>query len=96
MKNILVKPLITEKSMSKTSQNKYIFEVNTSANKIEVLKEIKETYKVDPISVNIINVKGKVRLWHGRAAGKTKDWKKAIITLKKGQKIEGFEIKENK
>ncbi|OGD65452.1 50S ribosomal protein L23 [Candidatus Berkelbacteria bacterium RIFCSPHIGHO2_12_FULL_36_9] len=93
MKEIILKPVITEKSMSGTSMGRYAFKVKNNANKIEIKKVIKEVYKVDPISVNIINMKGKEKKWRGRTSGKTSDWKKAIITIKKGQKIAGFEVK---
>ena len=86
-KHILIKPLITEKVTTLNNQNQYVFEVDPRVNKIEIKNEIKKTYKVDPIKVNIVSVKGK-RIRFGRTEGKKKDWKKAIIILKKGDKIE--------
>lgn len=94
MKSILKKPVITEKSMSKTPDGKYSFIVYANANKVEVAKIIKQIYKVDTTKVNIINIKGRMRRYRGRFQGKTSGYKKAIITLKKGQKIKEFDVKE--
>ncbi len=87
---ILVKPLITEKASILGAENKYFFEVSPSANKIEVAKAINEVYGVNPVSVNIIKMKGK-RVRYGRTEGKKKDWKKAIVTLPKGETIKVYE-----
>lgn len=84
---VLIKPIITEKATALETQNKYVFEVSPRANKIEIKKAIKELYNLEPIKIQIINVKGK-SVRYGKARGKTKNWKKAIITLKKGEKIE--------
>jgi large subunit ribosomal protein L23 len=59
-------------------------------NKVEVKKAIRVIYKVDPVSVNIANFSGK-KVRYGRRSGKTKDWKKAIVTLKSGDKIQVYE-----
>lgn len=84
---ILIKPIITEKATGLETFNKYTFEASRGANKIEIKKAVKELYNVEPIDVRIVVVKGKdVR--YGRVSGRTKKWKKAIITLAKGQKIE--------
>jgi large subunit ribosomal protein L23 len=96
MKNILLRPIITEKSMAGTSNNKYCFEVSENTNKVEIKKAAKQAYKVDAVGVNIISKLGKARNYKGRGVGRTKDWKLAVITVKKGQKIAGFEIKEEK
>jgi large subunit ribosomal protein L23 len=87
---ILVKPLITEKVTDMGMHNKYAFEVILNTNKQEVKKAIQEVYGVSPISVNILNMKGK-KVRFGRVTGKTKKWKKAIITLKKEDKIEVYQ-----
>ncbi len=87
---ILIKPLITEKATTLVSLNKYAFKVVKNANKIEIKKAIKALYGVDPIAVNIINERGK-RVTSGRIRGKKSNWKKAVITLKKGDKIEVYE-----
>jgi len=87
---VLEKPLITEKVTDLGMYNKYAFQVSLNANKSEVKKAVKEVYGVEPISVNIVNLNGK-KVRFGRVSGKTKDKKKAIITLKKGEKIEVYQ-----
>ncbi len=86
----LIRPLVTEKASVMNSLNKYFFEVAKNANKIEVAKAIQEIYGVKPVSVNIIRMQGK-KVGQGRTRGKRKDWKKAIITLKKGESIKVYE-----
>ena len=87
---VLLKPLITEKGTNLAAQNKYIFSVNPQMNKIEVKKAIRSIYRVDPVKINICNFPGK-NVRYGRRQGKTKAWKKAIVTLKAGDKIEVYE-----
>lgn len=87
---ILVKPLITEKAANLGVQDKYVFEVSLKANKIEITKAIKEVYGIEPISVNVISVKGK-KVRQGRTFGRTKDRKKAIVALPKGKTINIYE-----
>lgn len=87
--NILVKPLVTEKATDLSMYNQYVFEVATSANKVEIKKAIEGIYGVKAQKVHIVNMFGKgVR--YGRAKGKTRGWKKAIVTLKQGDKIDVF------
>lgn len=87
---VLVRPLVTEKASVMNSLNKYFFEVAKEANKIEIARAIQAVYEVNPISVNIVRMQGK-RVRRGRTMGKRKDWKKAIITLKKGESIKVYE-----
>jgi large subunit ribosomal protein L23 len=87
---VLIKPMITEKATNLSAVNQYIFMVANDANKIEVAKAINEVYGVKPVSVNIVSVKGK-KVSRGRITGKRKDFKKAIITLKKGETISIYE-----
>ncbi|MDX9893129.1 MAG: 50S ribosomal protein L23 [Patescibacteria group bacterium] len=87
---VLVKPLITEKATELGVANKYVFSVDPKMNKVEVKKAIRSIYKVDPIQVNIMNFSGK-RVRYGRVYGSTKAWKKAVVTLKPGDKIEVYE-----
>jgi large subunit ribosomal protein L23 len=87
---VLVKPLITEKAANVGVQNKYVFEVDTKANKIEIAKAVHETYGIKPIDVNIIRTKGK-KVRYGRMFGQRKNWKKAIVSLPKGQTINIYE-----
>jgi large subunit ribosomal protein L23 len=88
-KNIFIikHPWITEKSYNLSMLGKYTFLVDKNANKNEIKKAIKNLYKVDPINVNIVNIKGKTtRL--GVKKSKGSKYKKAIVTLKTGQKID--------
>lgn len=83
----LNKPLVTEKSSNLLNQNKYVFEVTDKANKIEIKKVIQDMYGVKVISVNIVNIPRKKRRF-GRNEGFKPGYKKAIITLAAGEKIE--------
>ncbi len=87
---ILIKPLVSEKATMANALNKYVFVVSRSANKVEIKKAVKEIYGVMPQAVNIINKMGKYTFLRGRL-GKTKDFKKAIVTLKKGDSIKIYE-----
>jgi len=87
---VLAKPLVTEKATELVSQNKYTFVVAREANKIEVAKAVYAVYGVKPMSVNIVSMKGKA-VTRGRIKGKRKDWKKAVVTLKKGESIKIYE-----
>jgi large subunit ribosomal protein L23 len=69
---------------------KYVFAVSPKANKVEIKKAIRTIYNVDPIKINILNLSGR-SVRYGRTSGRTKNWKKAVITLKKGDKIEIYE-----
>ncbi|MFA6909087.1 MAG: 50S ribosomal protein L23 [Patescibacteria group bacterium] len=87
---ILVKVLITEKASLLSAQGQYAFAVSPSANKAQVAEAIRHVYGVTPLHVNIMNVSGrKVRF--GKTMGTTKAWKKAIVTLKQGDKIDVYE-----
>lgn len=88
--SVILHPIITEKSMLLVPEGRYTFEVTPQANKIEIAKEIKQEYKVDVIGVRVINLPGKSRNFR-RIPGRTSNRHKAIVTLKKGQKISGFE-----
>jgi len=90
MKEVLIKPLVTEKSMFLSSQRKYAFRVGNDTNKNEVKKAVSLMYKVDVISVNISNRKPKQRRY-GKTKGTKPGFKIAVVTLKKDQKIELFE-----
>ncbi len=89
-RDVVIRPLITEKGTFIKSQSKYIFEVAIPANKHEVKKSIEDLFKVHVLKVNIVRVKGKVKRL-GRFTGRRKNWKKAIVTLKEGETIELFE-----
>jgi large subunit ribosomal protein L23 len=85
---VLLQPRISEKASHSASVNKYVFLVAKSSNKVEIKKAVESKYKVRVVQVNIVNMKGK-RKHFGRIKGKLSDFKKAIITLKEGDKIEG-------
>ncbi len=87
---LLVRPLVTEKATALATENKYVFVVAKTANKISVAKAIQAVYGIKPIDVNIVNMKGK-RVARGRIRGQRKDWKKAIVTLAKGETIAIYE-----
>lgn len=93
---ILLKPITTEKSISQIANGKYVFEIHPKTNKKEVAKVIEKIYKVEVTDVNIINLKPKERRFRFRTTGWTKKRKKALVTIKKGQKISEFDIKEEK
>ncbi len=80
-------PIITEKATILSEQNKTVFRVHKNANKNSIKKNIEKLFKVNVIKVNIINRKGKVKLRQGKKSFKT-GYKKAIVTLKKGQSID--------
>ncbi len=89
-RDILKKPLITEKSTALIQDNKYTFQVDPSANKTEIKQAVESIFKVKVEKVNTMNVRGKIKRVR-RIPGRTPDTKKAIVTLKKGDKIEIFE-----
>lgn len=88
-RDILKKPLITEKSMDLVGENKYTFIVDLNSNKIEIKRAVEELFKVKVDKVHTLRYKGKVKRVRGRI-GRTSAYKKAIVTLKEG-KIEIFE-----
>jgi len=88
--DIIIKPVITEKSSALIELNKYTFEVHRSANKIQIRKAVEQIFKVKVLSVNTMNVPSKPKRM-GAFLGKTRSWKKAIVALPEGQRIEFFE-----
>jgi large subunit ribosomal protein L23 len=89
-RDIIIKPVVTEKSMDLLADNKYTFIVDKKANKTEIKNAIENIFKVKVEKVYTINVKGKPKRL-GRFEGKTPSRKKAIVALKPGQKIKLFE-----
>lgn len=87
---IIVRPLITEKNTALMEYNKYTFEVLREASKPEIKRAIETIFNVSVTKVHTMNVRGKLRR-RGREVGYTKDWKKAIVTLAAGDRIELFE-----
>ena len=89
--DIIIRPIITEKSMIGATEKKYTFEVAKKANKIEIAKAVEEIFGVKVAKVNTIHVRGRLRR-QGRNQGYTRSWKKAYVTLTQDSKnIEFFE-----
>lgn len=89
-RDIIIRPLITEKSTGLMAEGKYVFKVAKDANKIQIAKAIEEIFKVKVDKVHTLNVEGKVKRM-GRNIGKRSDYKKAIVKLAAGESIEFFE-----
>jgi len=88
---LLKAPHLTEKSViQKDEKNQVTFKVDTGANKIEIKRAIEDLFKVKVLNVNTINMHGKEKRM-GRYMGRRPDWKKAVVTLKEGDRIEYFE-----
>ena len=83
----IISPLVTEKSTNLSEQNKIIFMVNAKANKKNLKTNIEKIFKVNVTKVNIINKRTRIKLTRGKKV-RVKGYKKAIITLKKGQNID--------
>ena len=90
-RDIIKRPIITEKSYDLMTQGKYTFEVDKNANKIEIKKACETLFEVKVAKVNVINVRPKKRRV-GRYEGFKPSMKKAIVTLAEGQTIEQFEV----
>ena len=83
----IISPSITEKSTSLSEFNKVVFKVNRKSSKILIKKNIEKIFKVNVVKINIINKQGRKKITRGKKV-KVKGYKKAIITLKKGQNID--------
>ena len=90
MYHIIKRALITEKSTIAKDENKYVFEVDRRANKIEVAKAVEKLFKVKVLDVHVMNMTGKKKRV-GRILGEKSSWKKAIVTLAPGSRIEIYE-----
>lgn len=93
---ILIEPVLSEKSnmMREAAAKAYVFKVDPSANKAQIMQAVVEKFNVKPQSCNIVSVKGKEksrRTKSGFQTGKTAPWKKAVVTLKKGDSISLFD-----
>ena len=89
--DIIIKPIITERSMDALQSGKYTFKVDKNANKIEIAEAVEKLFDVKVAKVNTLNCNGRTKRV-GRYVGKTADWKKAIVTLKEDSKtIEFFD-----
>ena len=90
--DIIIRPIIPEQSMEDMDIKKYVFEVAKDANKVEIAKAVEEIFGVTVIKVTTINVHGKTKRIGANPAGKTKNWKKAVVKLSEDSKnIEIFE-----
>ena len=87
---VLRRAIVTEKNAGLMAQNKYAFEVAREANKLQIKQAVEEAFKVTVTQVNVITMPAKSKGF-GRLRGKTSPWKKAIVTLEPGQKLEIFE-----
>lgn len=90
--DIIIRPVITEKATELAKHNKYVFKVHKSANKNMVEKAISSIFGVVPVKINVMVMRGKQKRVR-QNYGFTASWKKAIITLKEGDKIDVFETK---
>jgi len=91
---IVLRPVISEKSMDQSNSSKYTFAVADDANKMQIKAAVEELFKVTVLSVNVMNTKRKEKSRNrrrGRQVGYTTPWKKAVVTVKAGDSIEFFE-----
>jgi large subunit ribosomal protein L23 len=89
--DVIIRPVNTEKTtIQKEVSNQVTFEVDQRANRIEIERSVEEIFNVKVAAVNTAHVKGKIKR-RGRTLGKRKDWKKAIVTLMPGERIEFFD-----
>ena len=87
---ILLSPIINEKSSMLQESNKYVFKVHLGSNKIEIKRAVEEIFDVVVENVNVMKVKGKNKMY-GRNKTLTPSWKKAVVTLKLGDSISLYE-----
>jgi large subunit ribosomal protein L23 len=90
-RDVIIAPVITEKSMAGTAQSQYSFEVNARATKTQIRHAVEAIFNVTVLKVNTVNVEGKTKNFARRGkrtSGKQPDWKKAIVHIKPDQKIE--------
>ena len=86
---VVQRPLISEKSYAAMANGKYLFKVDPRATKTEIALAVADAFKVEVVSVNTMHVRGKERR-RGRTRGFQPSWKKAVVTLAEGQKIESM------
>ena len=90
--DIVIRPIITERSMASVADKKYVFEVAKDAGKVEIKNAIEEIFGVKVAKVNTLNMQGKAKRMGNRPAGRRANWKKAMVTLTADSKtIEFFE-----
>jgi len=89
--DIIIRPVVTEKSMAGMEHSKYTFRVSPRATKIDIRRAVQRIYKVRVTKVNTLNVRGKPRQQGRFHKGRTSAWKKAIVTLAPGSTIDLFD-----
>lgn len=89
-RDILIRPIVTEKSTALMEQGEYTFRVPLAATKIQIRQAVEQIFKVKVQAVNTMRYEGKLKRM-GRTQGRRSDWKKAVVTLKPGEAIELFE-----
>jgi large subunit ribosomal protein L23 len=89
--DILIRPVISEKSVAETERNNYTFVVARDANKFQIKAAVEAEFKVDVLGVRVLTVKPKEKRRGRRTPGMIPGWRKAIVTIAPGQKIELFE-----
>ena len=92
---IIIKPIVTERSSMDLQEGKYTFKVNKKATKVQIAKAVEKLFEVKVLSVNTMNVKGKQKRV-GAHVGMTSDWKKAIVTIDTNPKTETYLAKGGK
>lgn len=90
VEEVLRRPIVTEQSTMLAEQGQYVFEVAPGANKPQIRQAVQQAFNVEVLAVNTMNVRGKEKRY-GRRVGRQRDWKKAIVTVAPGQRIEIFE-----
>lgn len=91
---VIVRPIISEKSMDQSQHSKYTFEVHSDATKIQIKAAVEQLFSVQVLAVNVLTTKAREKrrgTRRGRISGWTTPWRKAIVTVAAGQKIEFFE-----
>jgi len=88
---VLLRPVISEKSVIETERNNYTFAVARDANKFQIKAAVEEQFKVDVLGVRVLTVKPKQKRRGRRQLGTVPGWRKAVVTIGQGQKIELFE-----
>jgi large subunit ribosomal protein L23 len=89
--NVVLRPMITEKATRLGAEHKYMFEVRRQANKVQIKEAIEKGFEVNVVAVNVMTMKGKPHRVRGNRIKHRPNWKKAVVTLAPGDKLELFE-----
>jgi len=89
--NVVLRPMITEKATRLGAEHKYMFEVRRQANKVQIKEAIEKGFEVKVVAVNVMTMKGKPHRVRGNRIKHRPNWKKAVVTLAPGDKLELFE-----